>query len=93
MHGLVYTKHFALRYKQRGLNKTVVDALLHYVERKSTRRGIDSLVFTKRALAEIRSDHGKEVFLQCERQRKAYIIISEDAVAITVAHSYRGTVH
>lgn len=93
MNGLKYTKHFQYRLQQRGIHPAVMMALLHYGERKASRHGVDSIIFTKRALAEIKQDHGKAVFLQCERQRKAYIIVSEDAVAITVAHSYRGTVH
>ncbi len=93
MNGTIRTKHFNQRIQQRGLDETVVMALFHCGERRTSHRGIDSLIFTKNALADIRSDHGLAIFKACERLRSAYLITSEDGVLITVAHSYRRTIH
>lgn len=93
MHGLIYTKHFKKRVQQRGLNPIVVAALLQYGEAAFSRGGIDSLVFTKAALAEIRSDYGVSAFQMCEKFKNTYIVMSDDGVLITVARSFRRTVH
>src|SRR5690606_14013486 len=93
MYGLFHTTHFQIRTKQRGLSRIVIDALVRYGESRLCHRGVDSLIFTKRALDEIRSDCGPHVFRMCEKKRNAYIIMSEDGVLITVARSYRNTVH
>lgn len=91
MNGITRTKHFDQRFQQRGLNETVVMALLYYGERRSTRHRADSLIFTKTALLEIRNDHGPAIFKACEKLRNAYIIV-KDGMLITVARSRR-TIH
>lgn len=92
MHGLIRTKHFNQRLQQRGMDYAVVIALLRYGEVHSSRHGIESLIFTKMALAEIRNDHGACIFKACERQRNAYIIVSDVGVLITVARSSGRTI-
>ena len=93
MYGLIYTKHFGQRAQQRSLNSIVVAALLRYGESRYSRAGIDSLIFTKAALADIKSDYGARIFQMCERFKNTYIIMSDDGVLITVARSHRRTVH
>ena len=89
MYGTIRTKHFDQRFQQRGLKKAVVQALIQYGEQHSSRHGIESLFFSKHALAEIKADHGKAVFKACERLRNAYLVMSEDGVLITIARNYR----
>ena len=93
MHGITRTRHFDQRMQQRGMNHTVIDALLQYGVARKTRDHASSLVFTKGALAEIRTDLGHAVFLACEKLRNAYIVVSDEGALITVARSYRRTVH
>ena len=93
MNGIIRTKHFEQRLQQRGLSERVVMALLYYGERHTSRRGIDSLVFTKTALADIKSDYGIAIFKACEKLRNTYLIATEGGVLITVARSYRRTIH
>lgn len=93
MDGISRTKHFEQRFQQRGLNQIVVMALLQYGERRASRHGVDSIVLTKVALADIKSDMGRSAFLACEKLRNAYIIVSEDGTLITVARGYRRTIH
>lgn len=93
MDSITRTKHFNRRCQQRSVNDIVVWALLNYGERYSSRHGIDSLIFTKAALVEIRNEHGSLIFKACEKRRNAYLIASEDGTLITVARSYRKTVH
>ena len=93
MNGFIRTKHFDQRLQQRGLNEIVIMALLYYGERRTSHHGIDSLIFTKSALADIRSDFGIAVFKACEKLRNTYLIASEEGVLITVARSYRRTIH
>ena len=93
MNGIIRTKHFEQRFQQRGLNEIVVLALLYYGERHTSRHGIDSVIFTKTALADIRSDHGLAIFKACEKLRNTYLIITEGGVLITVARSFRRTIH
>lgn len=91
MNGITRTKHFNRRLQQRGLNEVVVMALLQYGECRSSQHGVESLIFTKSALADIENDFGSTVLKMCERLRNTYLIVS-DGVLITVARSYR-TVH
>lgn len=93
MNGIISTKHFEQRFQQRGMNQIVVMAMLQYGERWKSRHGVDSIVLTKAALAEIKSDLGRSVFLACERLRNAYIVMSEEGTLITVARSFRRTIH
>ena len=93
MNGITCTKHFVQRLQQRGLNEIVVMALLYYGERRTSHHGIDSLIFTKTALADIRSDHGPTIFKACEKLRNTYLIATEDGVLITVARGYGKTIH
>jgi hypothetical protein len=93
MNGITRTKHFDHRFQQRGMNNLVVMALLYYGERRASRHGIDSLIFTKTALVEIRNDYGTAIFKMCEKLRNTYIIMAEDGVLITVARSHRKTMH
>jgi len=93
MNGIIKTKHFDQRFQQRGMNQIVVNALLQYGERWKSRHGVDSIVLTKGALADIKSDMGRSAFLACEKLRNAYIIVSEDGTLITVARSFRRTIH
>ena len=93
MDGVINTKHFEHRFQQRGLNQIVIMALLQYGVARKTHDRASSLVFTKAALAEIRSDLGRSVFLACEKLRNAYIVMSEEGTLITVARSYRRTIH
>ncbi len=93
MNGIIRTKHFKQRLQQRGLNQAVVSALIRYVENKSSRRGIDSLIFTKSALIQINKDFGSAVFKACDKRRNAYLVVTEQGTLITVARSYRKTVH
>lgn len=93
MDGTTRTKHFAQRLQQRGLTEVVVSALFLYGERRLSRHGIDSLIFTKAALADINNELGSAVFKACERRRNAYLIVSEQGTLITIARSYRKTVH
>lgn len=93
MNGIIKTKHFEQRFQQRGLNQIVVMALLEYGVARQTRDQASSLVFTKAALTEIKSDLGQAVFLACEKLRNAYIVMAEDGTLITVARSYRRTIH
>ena len=94
MHGLTYTKHFQQRAQQRSVNRAIVEALLKYGEAKHSKRGIDSLIFTKKSLVEIRNDYGLGFFQKCAKFKNTYIILSDEGVLITVARSYRRrTVH
>lgn len=91
MNGITRTRHFDHRLQQRGLNNVVVMALLQYGECRSSRHGVESLIFTKSALSDIENDFGPTVGKMCERLRNTYLIV-RDGVLITVARSYR-TVH
>lgn len=93
MHGLILTKHFNERLQQRGLKDTVIDVLIQYGEQRPCRYGVISIRFTKVTLAEIKADYDSTIFRACERFRNTYIIMSEDGVLITVARSFRRTVH
>lgn len=93
MNGIISTKHFEQRFQQRGMNQIVVMALLRYGVARKTRDQASSLVFTKAALAEIKNDLGRTTFLACEKLRNAYIVMSEEGALITVARSYRRTIH
>lgn len=88
MNGIKETNHFRQRFQQRGLNRTVVMALLSHGESHWSQHGIDRLIFTKSALREIRTDYGLDVYKMCEKLRNAYIIISRGAVLVTVARAY-----
>lgn len=93
MNGIIRTKRFEQPFQQRGLNEIVIMALLYCGERQTSRHGIDSLIFTKSALADIRNDHEPAIFKACEKLRNAYLITSEGGVLITVARSFRRTIH
>lgn len=88
MNGITRTRHFDHRLQQRGLSNVVVMALLSYGECRSSRHGVESLIFTKHALADIENDFGSSVLKMCEKRRNAYLIV-RDGVLITVARSYR----
>lgn len=93
MHGLKYTKHFQHRAKQRGVNAIVVSVLLKYGVSRLSRSGVDSIFFTNDALQEIKNDYGPSLFKMCEKFKNTYIIMSDDGALITVARSYRRSVH
>jgi hypothetical protein len=93
MDGMTKTKHFNKRSQQRGLKSTVVEALIRYGECRSSHHGVDSIIFTKAALTEIRNDHGIKASKMCEKFKNNYIIMTGDGVLITVAHSFRKTIH
>lgn len=93
MDGFNRTKHFAKRSQKRSICDVVIQALLQYGEQRSSKNGIDSLIFTKKALTDIKNDHGPSVFKACEERRNTYIIVSDEGTLITVARSYRKTVH
>ena len=93
MDGFNRTNHFTRRSQQRCICDVVIQALLQYGEQRSSKNGIDSLFFTKRALTDIKNDHGPSVFKACEKRRNTYIIVSDEGTLITVARSYRKTVH
>jgi hypothetical protein len=93
MNGITRTRHFDHRFQQRGLNATIIEMLLNYGVRRRTRDGAESLSFTKDVLHEIRTDLGDTVFKACERLRNAYLVVADDGMLITVARSYRRTVH
>ncbi len=92
MHGYIFTKHFQERAQQRSVSSPIVSALLKYGEARSSKCGIDSLIFTTHALAEIKSDCRPSVFKMCEKFKNTYIIMSDDGALITVARSYRRSV-
>ena len=71
MDGIIRTKHFTQRLQQRGLTEAVVSALLHYGERRSSRHGIDSFIFTETALVDINYELGSAVFKACEKRSNA----------------------
>jgi hypothetical protein len=91
MNGIKETNHFQHRFQQRGMNRTVILALLSHGECQMSQRGIDRVIFTKSALSEIRTDYGFDIYKMCEKLRSAYIIISDSGVLITVARAYRRT--
>jgi hypothetical protein len=91
MNGIRRTNHFQHRFQQRGMNCTVVMALLSHGECRLSQHGIDKLIFTKSALSEIRTDYGFDIYKMCEKLRNAYIIISRGAVLVTVARAYGRT--
>jgi hypothetical protein len=93
MHSAHYTKHFNKRSQQRGLNHTVVEVLLGYGECCRSHHGVDSIMFTRNSLSEIRNDYGAQVFRMCEKFKNAYIIMTGDGVLITVARRFRKTIH
>ena len=93
MDGITRTKHFDRRQQQRGLTELVIETLLQYGVSRRTRNGAYSLSFTNAVLAEIRIDLGDVVFKACDRLRNAYIVLSDDSTAITVARSYRKFAH
>lgn len=93
MDGILRTNHFDQRFQQRGMNQIVINALLQYGERWKSRHGVDSIVLTKAALADIKNDMGRSAFLACEKLRNAYIVLSETGTLITVARSFRRTIH
>lgn len=55
--------------------------------------GAQSITFTRDVLVEIRHDLGDTVFKACDRLRNAYIVLSDEGTAITVARSYRKAIH
>ena len=93
MDGITRTEHFEQRVQQRGLSELVVETLLQYGLERRTRGGAESLTFTKKVLAEIRTDLGDTVFKACDRLRNAYIVLSDEGTAITVARSHKKFVH
>jgi hypothetical protein len=93
MYGLKSTEHFQQRAQQRCVNATIVRALIKYGEAHSSRRGVDSLIFTDTALSDIMNDHGTIIFKMCEKFKNTSIIMSDDGTLITVARSYRKFVH
>lgn len=93
MHGYIYTKHFQERAQQRSVSSPIVSALLKYGEARSSKRGIDSIISNTNALTEIKSEYGPSVFKMCEKFNNTYIIMSNDGALITVARSYRRSVH
>jgi hypothetical protein len=93
MNGIYKTKHFSQHCQQRGINDSAVAILLKYGEIRSSLHGIDSLIFTKSSLAEIKNDCGSIIFKMCEKRRNAYIITSEDGALITAARSHCKAIH
>ncbi|MEZ5681498.1 MAG: hypothetical protein R3E14_09415 [Erythrobacter sp.] len=93
MDGIIRSKHFDLRYQQRGLTAIAVETLLQYGSAHRVYGGAERLTFTKSVLAEVRIDLGERVFKACERLRNAYIVVSEKGVLITVARSHGKAVH
>lgn len=93
MNGLIYSKHFCQRMQQRSISDDVVRALVQYGESKPCGDGAESIFFSKRALAQIKGDHGDALFRKCDRCRNSYIVLSCDAVLITVARSYSKALH
>jgi hypothetical protein len=93
MASIVVTNHLLLRMQQRGIRNNIVENLVKYGEVRKSRHGIDSIVFTKKSLEEIKSECGYDAYKKCERQKNTYLIVSDDGVAVTVAHSYRHSIH
>ena len=93
MDGFNYTKHFEQRFAQRGLTAIVIETLLRYGSARKIRDGAESIIFTRKVLAEIRTDLGDAVFKACDRLKNAYIVLSADGTLVTVAHSYRKVVN
>ena len=93
MHGFTTSKHFMQRAQQRGVPYTVVHSLVYYGERRKSVGGADRIYFTKESLRDVHNDFGRETFRMCERYKRAYLVISDDGIIITVAHAYRKTVH
>lgn len=93
MDGIIRSEHFEYRFQQRGLTELGVETLLQYGSSRRTRDGARSLTFTKDVLAEIRADLGDRAFKACDRLKNAYIVLSDEGTAITVARSYRKVTH
>ena len=93
MDGISRTKHFEHRFQQRGLTELVVETLLQYGSTRRTRSGAQSITFTRDVPVGIRHDLGDTVFKACDRSRNAYIVLSDEGAAITVARRYRKAVH
>lgn len=93
MDGICITEHFQRRCQQRGLSCIIVYALLRYGVELPAWGSAHSLRFTNAVLREIRSDLGEDIFRQCDRQKNAYIVLSDQNIAVTAAHRYRGRVH
>jgi hypothetical protein len=93
MYGFAETKHSLVRSQQRSINNTVKELLLIYGDSCRCGGGVDRIYFSKDSLNEILSDLGSPVCKMCEKFKNTYAIVSEDGVLITIARSYRKTVH
>lgn len=93
MASIIVTKHLLQRMQQRGIRNNIVENLALYGEVITSKGGIDSVIFTKASLDEIKVECGYDAYKKCERQKNTYLIVSDDGVAVTVAHSYRHSIH
>ena len=79
------THHAEVRCQQRGINAHTLDLLMDYGEQKHVRGGVISYFFTRKAIKKAARYTDKEDILLMEKQREAYIVVSDDGEIITVA--------
>ena len=81
------TKHAAVRSQQRGISRDAISAILNYGHFEHTRGGAKTWSMNKAEKQFAKADLGQK-YINIEKQL-GYLIISDEGVLITAAHSFK----
>ena len=81
------TKHASVRTQQRGISKDAISTILNYGHFKYTRGGAKTWSMSRTEKKFAKADLGQK-YINIEKQL-GYLVISNDGVLITAAHSFK----
>ena len=84
---IILTKHAAVRTQQRGISGDAISTILNYGHFNHTRGGAKTWSMSRTEKQFAKADLGQK-YINIEKQL-GYLIISDDGVLITAAHSFK----
>jgi len=84
---IVLTKHASVRTQQRGISGDAISTILNYGHFNYTRGGAKTWRMSKTEKLFAKADLGQK-YINIEKQL-GYLIISDEGVLITAAHSFK----
>jgi len=84
---IVLTKHASVRTQQRGISKDAISTILKYGHFKYTRGGAKTWSMNRTEKKFAKADLGQK-YINIEKQL-GYLVISDEGILITAAHSFK----
>lgn len=83
------TVHAAIRAKQRGVNRSVLDCLLQYGRHEHDHMGCEVVTFDDETLDEVARLESRDLWRKVAEARSVYAIVDSEGSVVTTGHRFR----